>query len=92
MQQPGSQFKLYIMGKNDKSLSLSQPPLFIPSPNPSLPHPRLLVLEACLCRVPLCRSWLFMMASCLCFRSIILALISSSTHRSGVHTHTQTFQ
>ena len=45
-------------------------------------HPLLPVLEARLCSVPLCRSWLFMMASCLCFRSISLALISSSIHTS----------
>lgn len=45
-------------------------------------HPLLPVLEARLCSVPFCRSWLFMMASCLCFRSISLARISSSIHTS----------
>lgn len=48
-----------------------------PSPYPLLP-----VLEARLCSVPFCRSWLFMIASCLCFRSISLALTSSSIHTS----------
>lgn len=56
--------------------------LFLSCPNiPS--HPRLPVLEARLCSVPFCRSWLFMMASCLCFRSISLALTSSSIHTSA---------
>lgn len=45
-------------------------------------YPLLPVLDARLCSVPFCRSWLFMMASCLCFSSVSLALISSSTHTS----------
>lgn len=45
-------------------------------------YPLLPVLEARLCSVPFCRSWLFMIASCLCFRSISLALTSSSIHTS----------
>lgn len=45
-------------------------------------YPLLPVLETRFWSVPFCRSWLFMMASCFCFRSMSLALTSSSTHRS----------
>lgn len=45
-------------------------------------YPLLPVLDALLCSAPFCRSWLFMMASCLCFSSVSLALISSSMHTS----------
>lgn len=48
----------------------------------TLAYPLLPVLETRFWSVPFCRSWLFMMASCLCFRSMSLALTSSSTHRS----------
>lgn len=48
----------------------------------TISYPLLPVLETRFWSVPFCRSWLFMMASCLCFRSISLALTSSSTHRS----------
>lgn len=56
---------------------------FWPSCSPEvLSHPLLPVLDARLCSVPFCLSWLFMMASCLCFKSVSLALNSSSTHTS----------
>lgn len=46
-------------------------------------HPLLPVLDTRLCNVFLCLSWPFMMASCLCFNSIILARTSSSVHTSA---------
>lgn len=47
-----------------------------------LSYPLLPVLEARFWSAPFCRSWLFMMASCLCLSSMSLALTSSSTHTS----------